>query len=46
MANQTHNVKADLQRAFKKWRAGPDQLAKELWQLPLETLQDLGMKTT
>lgn len=31
MANQTHNVKADLQRAFKKWRNGPEQLAKELW---------------
>jgi len=46
VANQTDNVKCDLQRAFKKWRNGPDQLAKELWQLPLDTLQDLGMKTT
>ena len=29
---------ADMQRAFKKWRNGPDQLAQELWRLPAETL--------
>jgi hypothetical protein len=24
MENQTHNVKADLQRAFRKWKNGPE----------------------
>ena len=40
------NVKADLQRAFKKWKNGPEQLAKQLWKLPLARLQDLGIKST
>ena len=35
-----------MQRAFKKWRNGPDQLAAELWRLPAETLVQLGIRTT
>ena len=38
MENNCHNVKADLQRAFKKWKRGPEQLATELWKLPLAKL--------
>jgi hypothetical protein len=46
MENYTHNVRADLQRAFKKWKNGPEQLAKELWKLNYAKLQDIGIKTT
>jgi hypothetical protein len=35
-----------LQRAFKKWRNGPDQLATELWKLPYNRLQDLAILST
>merc|ERR1712216_336498 len=44
--NAAVNGKADLQRAFKKWRNGPDQLARELWRLPVETIVQLGIRTT
>ena len=46
MENQTHNVKADLQRAFRKWKNGPEQLATELWKLPYNHLQTIGINTT
>jgi len=45
-ANSLENDKADMQRAFKKWRNGPDQLAEELWRLPVNSLINLGLKTT
>ena len=35
-----------MQRAFKKWRKGPNQLTEELWRLPINTLTSLGLKTT
>jgi len=44
--NQIHHVKADLQMAFKKWRDGPSMLGDELSKLPLETLVDLGVRST
>ena len=44
--NAIDDRKADMQRAFKKWRNGPDQLAMELWRLPASTLVQLGIRTT
>ena len=44
--NQVQDGVADLQRAFKKWRNGPDQLAEELWRLPVDTIVQLGIRTT
>lgn len=44
--NQVHNVKSDLQRAFKKWKAGPETLGHELSKLPAETLIDLAVRST
>jgi hypothetical protein len=38
MHNRVTGQKGDLQRAFKKWRNGPDQLAEELWRLPVATI--------
>jgi len=44
--NQVHNVKSDLQRSFKKWKAGPEILGYELSKLPAETLVDLAVRST
>jgi hypothetical protein len=38
--------KADMQRAFKKWRSGPTHLTTELWRLPIETIVQLAIRTT
>lgn len=38
--------KADMQRAFKKWRSGPEHLTTELWRLPIETIVQLAIRTT
>jgi len=46
MENNTSNVKADLQRAFKKWKNGPDQLGSELSKLNYNVLVDLGIKAS
>lgn len=46
MENNTNNVKADLQRAFKKWKNGPDQLGAELSKLNYNVLADLGIKAS
>lgn len=46
MENYTHNVKADLQRAFKKWKNGPEQLATELDKLPYNHLKTLAINST
>ena len=40
------NVKADLQRAFKKWKNGPEILTKELWKLSFKKLKEIGVRTT
>jgi len=44
--NQVHHVKSDLQRAFKKWKTGPEILGHELSKLPIETLTDLAVRST
>ena len=44
--NQVHNVKADLQFAFNKWKQGPSRLTNELWKLPLETITELAVRST
>ena len=44
--NQVHNVKSDLQAAFKKWKSGPEVLGHELSKLPTETLVDLAVRST
>lgn len=46
MENYGDNVKADLQRAFKKWKSGPEQLATELDKLPYSHLQTLAINST
>lgn len=46
MENNTSNVKADLQRAFKKWKNGPEILASELSKLNYNVLADLGLKAS
>ena len=46
MHNRVTSQKGDLQRAFKKWRNGPDQLAEELWRLPVATIIKLAANTT
>jgi hypothetical protein len=38
MENNCHNVKADLQRAFKSWKSCSNNLESELQKLPLNKL--------
>ena len=45
-SNSTANDKADMQRAFNKWRRGPEQLTDELSKLDFKTLRNLGLKCT
>lgn len=35
-----------MQRAFNKWRKGPDALEEELWKLDIKVLEQLAIKTT
>jgi hypothetical protein len=46
MENNTSNVKSDLQRAFRKWKNGPEQLGGELSKLEYNVLSDLAIKAS
>jgi len=44
--NQCSNVRADLQRAFLKWKNDHEKLTSALGRLPRETLVEIGIRST